>query len=144
MTDDAPRSPLGLAFVGCFTTARRRARGRGIDIYRVGAGLEGWTHLGRVEELDNPSFLVTDPARSVLYTVQGDGAVATAFAVAPDGTLARPRQRGNRRHQQRPSGDRPERAVPDRRQLRQRLRGPDAPAPRWRAGAGRAGPADAG
>ncbi|MDF2598376.1 MAG: lactonase family protein [Methylobacterium brachiatum] len=87
MTDDAPRSPLGLAFVGCFTTARRRARGRGIDIYRVGAGLEGWTHLGRVEELDNPSFLVTDPARSVLYTVQGDGAVATAFAVAPDGTL---------------------------------------------------------
>ncbi|MDH2309546.1 lactonase family protein [Methylobacterium brachiatum] len=87
MTDDAPRSPLGLAFVGCFTTARRRARGRGIDIYRVGAGLESWTHLGRVEELDNPSFLVTDPARSVLYTVQGDGAVATAFAVAPDGTL---------------------------------------------------------
>jgi 6-phosphogluconolactonase (cycloisomerase 2 family) len=87
MTDDAPRPPLGLAFVGCFTTARRRARGRGIDIYRIGAGLEGWTHLGRIDGLDNPSFLVTDPARGVLYTVQGDGAAATAFAVSPDGSL---------------------------------------------------------
>lgn len=87
MTDDAPRSPLGLAFVGCFTTARRRARGQGIDVYRVGAGLDDWTHLGRVDGLDNPSFLVTDPTRGVLYTVQGDGAAATAFTVTPDGTL---------------------------------------------------------
>ena len=87
MTDDAPRPLLGLAFVGCFTTARRRARGQGIDIYRVGAGLDDWSHLGRVDGLENPSFLVADPARSVLYTVQGDGAAATAFAVAPDGTL---------------------------------------------------------
>ncbi len=87
MTDDAPRLPLGLAFVGCFTTARRRARGQGIDIYRAKGGLENWTHLGRVDGLDNPSFLVTDPRRAVLYTVQGDGAAATAFAVTPDGTL---------------------------------------------------------
>ncbi|MGU3284368.1 lactonase family protein [Methylobacterium mesophilicum] len=87
MTDDAPRPPLGLAFVGCFTTARRRARGQGIDIYRVGAGLDDWTHLGRVDGLENPSFLVTDPARAVLYTVRGDGTSATAFAVTPDGTL---------------------------------------------------------
>ncbi|MCJ2094740.1 lactonase family protein [Methylobacterium sp. J-072] len=87
MTDDAPRPPLGLAFVGCFTTARRRARGQGIDVYRVGAGLDDWTHLGRVDGLENPSFLVADPARLVLYTVQGDGTWATAFAAVPDGTL---------------------------------------------------------
>ncbi|WP_267426706.1 lactonase family protein [Methylobacterium sp. GC_Met_2] len=84
MSDPAP---LGLAFVGCFTTERRRARGQGIDVYRTGNGLEGWTHLGRVEGLTNPSFLITDPRRAALYTVQGDGAVASAFAAAPDGTL---------------------------------------------------------
>jgi 6-phosphogluconolactonase len=86
MTDPASL-PLGLAFVGCFTTERRKARGRGIDVYRSAGGLEGWTHLGRVESLTNPSFLVADPTRAVLYTVQGDGEVATAFAAAPDGGL---------------------------------------------------------
>jgi len=84
MTDTAPR---GLAFVGCFTTERRRARGQGIDIYRTGRDLGDWTRLGRVENLTNPSFLVTDPARAILYTVQGDGEAASAFAVSPDGTL---------------------------------------------------------
>ena len=87
MTDDAPRSPLGLAFVGCFTTARRRARGTGIDVYRVADRLEDWTHLGQVAGLDNPSFLVADPGRALLYTVQGDGEAASAFAAAPDGSL---------------------------------------------------------
>ena len=86
MTGAAP-APLGLAFVGCFTTERRRARGRGIDVYRTGAGLDTWTHLGRVEGITNPSFLVADPGRAVLYTVQGDGEAASAFAVTPDGTL---------------------------------------------------------
>lgn len=84
MTDPAP---LGLAFVGCFTTERRRARGRGIDVYRTGVGLESWTHLGRVEGLTNPSFLVADSKRAVLYTVQGDGEQASAFAVSPDGAV---------------------------------------------------------
>ncbi|MCJ2017186.1 lactonase family protein [Methylobacterium sp. E-065] len=82
-----PDAPLGLAFVGCFTTERRRARGQGIDVYRTGDGLDGWAYLGRVEGLTNPSFLVADPRRAVLYTVQGDGADASAFAAAPDGTL---------------------------------------------------------
>ena len=86
MTDAALR-PLGLAFVGCFTTERRKARGRGIDVYRTHGGLEAWTHLGRVEGLTNPSFLVADPRRAVVYTVQGDGEAASAFAVADDGTL---------------------------------------------------------
>lgn len=84
MTDPAPR---GLAFVGCFTTERRRARGRGIDVYRTGGGLDSWAHLGRVEGLTNPSYLVADPNRAVLYTVQGDGEAASVFAVTPDGTL---------------------------------------------------------
>ena len=85
MPDDAPRP--GLAFVGCFTTGRRRARGTGIDVYRTGTGLADWVHLDRVEGLENPSFLAIDPARRILTAVQGDGDVATAFAVDPDGGL---------------------------------------------------------
>ena len=85
MADHAP--PLGLAFVGCFTTERRHARGKGIDVYRTGASLADWTHLGSVEGLENPSFLVSDPARGILTTVQGDGDVATAFAAESGGSL---------------------------------------------------------
>ena len=86
MPDTAP-APLGLAFVGCFTTERRKARGLGIDVYRASGSLEAWTHLGRVEGLTNPSFLVADPRRSLLYTVQGDGEEASAFQAVPDGGL---------------------------------------------------------
>ena len=47
MTDTAPR---GLAFVGCFTTERRRARGQGIDIYMqnmdAAAGTPKWIANG--------------------------------------------------------------------------------------------------
>ena len=63
MTDTASR---GLAFVCCFTTDRRRALGRGIDIYRTCRDLGAWTHLGRIEILTNPSFLVPYPARASL------------------------------------------------------------------------------
>ncbi len=88
MSEDAPHPvAFGLAFVGCFTTERRRARGTGIDVYRTGATLADWRHLGRVEGITNPSFLVGDPVRKVLTTVQGDGDVVTAYAAEPDGRL---------------------------------------------------------
>ena len=78
-----------LAFVGCFTTAKRRARGLGIDVYRTGASPDPdrWSPIERVHGLPNPSFLVGDPARRVLYAVHGDDDHASAFAVEPDGRL---------------------------------------------------------
>ncbi len=77
------------AFVGCFTTEKRRARGLGIDAYRVegAAPCDRWTPVERVAGLPNPSFLVSDPTRRVLYAVHGDGDQASAFAVDPDGRL---------------------------------------------------------
>ncbi len=78
-----------LAFVGCFTSAKRRARGLGLDVYRAPAGTpcESWSPIEHVAGLENPSFLVSDPARRVLYAVHGDGDHASAFAVEPDGRL---------------------------------------------------------
>jgi 6-phosphogluconolactonase (cycloisomerase 2 family) len=83
MTTSQPS--LGFAYVGCFTTEKRRARGLGIEGYQTGnQPYPGdWTSVGRFEGLDNPSYLLSDPDRQVLYAVHGDGDHASAFAVDP-------------------------------------------------------------
>jgi 6-phosphogluconolactonase (cycloisomerase 2 family) len=74
-----------LAFVGCFTTERRQARGNGIDVYRIDPGTGAWNPTDHVPDLVNPSFLITDAARNVLYAVHGDSDYATAFSIDPSG-----------------------------------------------------------
>jgi 6-phosphogluconolactonase len=71
----------GLAFVGCFTTAKREARGKGIDVYRADAAPGAWQATDHVPGLVNPSFLITDAARNVLYSAHGDCDYASAFAI---------------------------------------------------------------
>lgn len=80
------------AYTGCFTTAKRRARGLGIEGYQTGAmaSLESWMPIGRVEGLDNPSYLLSDPARNILYAVHGDGDRASAYAADPQTGRLRP------------------------------------------------------
>src|SRR5438876_12359965 len=69
------------AYVGCYTTAQRNARGDGIHVYRVDAATGAWTHVQHVGDLVNPSFLVTTRDGRCLYSVHGDETYATAFAV---------------------------------------------------------------
>ncbi|MDR3475090.1 MAG: lactonase family protein [Devosia sp.] len=76
------------AFVGCFTTAQRKARGTGIGVYRLAADPGAWQLTGHVAGLVNPSFLITDAARNILYCSHGDSDFATAYAIdAERGTL---------------------------------------------------------
>ena len=81
----SPEPEPRFAFVGCFTTQQRRARGLGVEVYRTGTGIENWVLVERCEALPNPSFLVGDPTRHVLYAVHGDGDHASAFALNPEG-----------------------------------------------------------
>lgn len=78
------------AFVGCFTTAQRKARGTGIGVYRIATDPGAWRLSDHVEGLVNPSFLITDTARSILYCVHGDGDFATAYAIEPERGTLRP------------------------------------------------------
>lgn len=76
------------AYVGCRTTKERGARGRGLEVFRVGAG-GTWDHLQTVGDLANPSFLAFGKGREVLYTVHGDFSEVSAFRIDPlDGTLS--------------------------------------------------------
>jgi 6-phosphogluconolactonase (cycloisomerase 2 family) len=69
------------AYVGCYTTARRYARGDGIHVYRVDSGTGAWTHAQHMGDLVNPSFLVLRRDQRYLYAVHGDESYATSFAV---------------------------------------------------------------
>jgi 6-phosphogluconolactonase (cycloisomerase 2 family) len=80
--------------VGSFTTARRKARGDGINVYRVDVATGGWTHVQRVGGLENPSYLALSPDQRFLYSVHGDCDYATAFALDPATGFATPLNRG--------------------------------------------------
>ena len=69
------------AYVGCYTTAQRSARGDGIHVYRINRQTGAWTHVQRVGDLVNPSFLVMAADQRHLYSVHGDETYATAFSV---------------------------------------------------------------
>ncbi len=69
------------AYVGCFTTGQRYARGDGIHVYGVGDATDEWRHLQHVRELVNPSFLLLDRGSRFLYSVHGDEDYASSFRV---------------------------------------------------------------
>jgi 6-phosphogluconolactonase (cycloisomerase 2 family) len=73
-------APL-FAYVGCYTSAERYARGDGIHVYRVDPGTYAWTPVHTAGNLVNPSFLVPRPDGRVLYSVHGDETYATALSV---------------------------------------------------------------
>ena len=75
------------AYVGCRTTAKRCAHGKGISVYAIDAKGE-WKLQSIAPTLDNPAFLTLDRDRKALYTVHGDGHQVSAFKIRPDGNLA--------------------------------------------------------
>jgi 6-phosphogluconolactonase len=80
---EAQPAPL-FAYVGSFTSKERKARGDGINVYRVDAASGGWSHVQLVPDLINPSFLTLDRRRRVLYSVHADLTEVSAFAVDPE------------------------------------------------------------
>src|SRR5215467_13211155 len=69
------------AYVGCFTTAERHGRGDGIHVYRMDPGSGAWTHVQRMGDLVNPSFLALSRDRRFLYSAHGDESYASVFTV---------------------------------------------------------------
>jgi 6-phosphogluconolactonase len=86
----ASAGPL-FAYVGCFSSARRKALGKGISVYRIDPGgnqSAGWTLLQTIETVPNPQFIAFDRQQRFLYSVHGDGTEVSAFAIdKPSGQL---------------------------------------------------------
>src|SRR4051812_261884 len=71
---EPPSTETGVAYayVGSFTSAERKARGNGINVYKMDTGTGAWSHIQQVGELVNPSFLVLSKDQRALYSVHGD------------------------------------------------------------------------
>lgn len=78
------------AYVGCRTTKKRNARGKGISVYQVEDSGK-WT-LKQIMPLEaglvNPSFLCFDHTGNFLYTIHGDESQISAYRVGEDGELS--------------------------------------------------------
>ena len=75
------------AYIGCFTTERRRAKGKGISVYRIDPG-GAWTLLQMLETVPNPQFIAFDRQKRFLYSVHGDGTEVSAYAIdMPSGRI---------------------------------------------------------
>jgi 6-phosphogluconolactonase len=79
-------APL-FAYVGCFSSARRKAEGKGISVYRIDPD-GAWTQLQTLETVPNPQFIAFDRQQRFLYSVHGDGTEVSAYAIdKPSGRL---------------------------------------------------------
>ena len=73
-------SPM-FAFVGCFTTKERNARGKGISVYRIDQSTGAWTSVQVLETIPNPQFISFDREQKFLYSAHGDGTEIGAYAI---------------------------------------------------------------
>jgi 6-phosphogluconolactonase (cycloisomerase 2 family) len=74
------------AFIGCFTTAHRKARGKGISVYRIDASSgpsNNWSLIEVYETIANPGYVALDSQQRFLYASHGDGDTVSAYAVDP-------------------------------------------------------------
>ena len=70
------------AYVGCYTAPDRNGRGKGIEVFEVDRGSGAWTHVQRVGDVVNPSWLTVDASQEHIYSVHGgdDSSTVSAFS----------------------------------------------------------------
>jgi 6-phosphogluconolactonase len=68
------------AYVGCFSSEQRHARGKGISVYRIDPS-GTWTLVQTAESIANPQFIAFDRQKRFLYSVHGDGTEVSAYAI---------------------------------------------------------------
>ena len=69
------------AYVGCFTTKERNARGKGISVYRIDQAAGAWALVQVLETIPNPQFISVDRQQRFLYSAHGDGTEIGAYAI---------------------------------------------------------------
>ena len=68
------------AYVGCFTTEKRKARGSGIAVFRIEQATGAWTFVEACDAVPNPSYICLDRTQRFLYSAHGDSDEVCAYA----------------------------------------------------------------
>lgn len=75
------------AYVGCRSTEKRNARGKGLRTYEIDEQTGDWRELQTLKTLENPSYQCMDREGKYLYSVHGDFTQVTSYRILPDHTL---------------------------------------------------------
>src|SRR4051812_26908451 len=67
------------AYVGGFTTAERKAQGKGVAVFRIDAASGAWTQVDVCDAVPNPHFIALDPTQRFLYSAHGDSSEVCAY-----------------------------------------------------------------
>jgi 6-phosphogluconolactonase len=70
------------AYIGCFTTAKRKAKGKGVAVYRVDDAGK-WTYVDVCDVIPNPSYIALDRTQKFLYSAHGDSDEVCSYTRDP-------------------------------------------------------------
>ncbi|RPI42719.1 MAG: lactonase family protein [Betaproteobacteria bacterium] len=80
VTDEAKPK---FAYVGCFTTEKRKARGKGVAVFRIEPARGAWTFVEACDAVPNPHYVTLDRTERFLYSAHGDSSEVVAYARDP-------------------------------------------------------------
>jgi 6-phosphogluconolactonase len=87
MSQQAALAPK-FAYVGCFTTEKRKARGKGVAVFRIDPSTGAWSFVQACDALRNPHYVCLDHTQRFLYSAHGDSSEVCAYAIDDEsGTL---------------------------------------------------------
>lgn len=69
------------AYVGCFTTAKRKARGKGIAVFSIDQTSGAWTQVDACDAIHNPHYVAFDQTQKFLYSAHGDSSEVGAYSI---------------------------------------------------------------
>jgi 6-phosphogluconolactonase len=73
-------APPTFMYIGSFT-GQGRGHGEGLSVYNRQRESDAWTLIQVLTDLADPSFVIVDRQRRVLYSAHGDGTQATAYRI---------------------------------------------------------------
>jgi 6-phosphogluconolactonase len=71
------------AYVGCFTTEKRKAKGKGIAVFRIDQATGAWAYFDACHAIPNPSYICLDRTQRYMYSAHGDSDEVCAYARDP-------------------------------------------------------------
>jgi 6-phosphogluconolactonase (cycloisomerase 2 family) len=68
------------AYVGCFTTEKRKAKGKGVAVYAIDDAGK-WSFVHACDAIHNPHYVCLDATQRFLYSAHGDSSEVGAYAI---------------------------------------------------------------
>ena len=81
MMDQIRTSRPKFAYVGSFTSQKRKARGKGVSVFRIDADTGAWKLVDACLALHNPHYVCLDQKQRFLYSAHGDASETCSYAI---------------------------------------------------------------